>query len=162
DSLVTIPMQRRLEDLMVEHLYQDSVGTRVWVSKDERKAYYEQHKSQFFTYPTVQFAAFSRPTKAAADSLEEQLRSGVESRDLLRADSLAGRKTGSIQTRRQNASGPYQALLFEEMRPGDLRVVGPDERGVYAVIQHLALDTGRQLSFEESEQLIDETVQNMK
>jgi hypothetical protein len=45
---------------------------------------------------------------------------------LLAADSAAGRVSGSIQVRQQNENGPYQKALFEEMRPGDVQVRGPD------------------------------------
>jgi hypothetical protein len=37
DPLVTAPVQEKLEELMVEHMYQDSVFTKIWVSKDERR-----------------------------------------------------------------------------------------------------------------------------
>jgi hypothetical protein len=162
DSLVTVPIQRKSEELMVDHMYQDSVGTRVWVSKDERKAYYQQHLSGFFTYPTVEFAAIVRESKAGADSVQRMLKSGVKAVALLRADSLAGRNSGSIQTRQQNEHGPYQKALFEEMRPGDIQVRGPDKVGEYAILQLISYDGGRQLSYEESEQMIDESLQNQK
>jgi hypothetical protein len=162
DTLVTEPMRRKLEDLMVEHLYQDSIGTRVWVSKDERKAYYQKHLAGFVTFASVQFAAIVRGSKAGVDSVEAALRSGIKAADLLRADSLAGRKSGRIQTRRQDQNGPYQTVLFEEMHPGDIRDFGPDEEGNYAIIQMLAYDPGRQLSYEESESIIAESLQNQK
>jgi hypothetical protein len=46
------------------------------------------------------------------------------------------------------------------MRPGQVRVEGPDQKGDYVVIQSLAYDPGRQLSFPEVESLIDESLQN--
>jgi len=162
DSLVTVPMQQKLEELMVEHMYQDSVFTKIWVSKDERKAYYQKNLTQFFTYPTVRFAAITRPSKAGIDSVERALKSGLKAEMLLAADSAKGRASGSIQTRQQNEQGPYQKALFEEMRPGDMQVRGPDKNGDYVVIQVLSYDGGRQLSFEESEQMIDESLQNQK
>ena len=162
DPLVTAPMQEKLEELMVEHMYQDSVFTKIWVSKDERKAYYQKNLPLFFTYPTVRFAAITRPSKAGADSVEKALKAGMKAEALLAADSAAGRVSGSVQTRQQNEQGPYQKALFEEMRPGDLQVRGPDKNGDYVVIQVISYDGGRQLSFEESEQMIDESLQNQK
>jgi PPIC-type peptidyl-prolyl cis-trans isomerase-like protein len=162
DTLVTTPMQRKLEDLMVEHLYQDSVGTRVWVSKEERKAYYQKHMAQFITYASVQFAGIVRSSKDGADSVANLLHSGMSARELLRADSLAGRKSGRIQTRRQDTGGPYQTALFEEMHPNDIRIFGPDELGDYAIVQLLSFDSGHQLTYAESEQMIDESLQNQK
>ena len=162
DPLVAGPVQEKLEELMVEHMYQDSVFSKVWVSKDERKAYYQKNLPLFFTYPTVRFAAITRASKAGADSVEKALRSGVKAQALLAADSAAGRVSGSIQTRQQNEQGPYQKALFEEMRPGDVQVRGPDKSGDYVVLQVVSYDGGRQLSYEESEQMIDESLQNQK
>ena len=162
DPLVTAPVQEKLEELMVEHMYQDSVFTKIWVSKDERKAYYQKNLPLFFTFPTVRFAAITRPSKAGSDSVEKALKKGMKAEALLAADSAAGRVSGSIQTRQQNDQGPYHKALFEEMRPGDTQVRGPDKNGDYVVLQVLAYDGGRQLSYEESEQLIDESLQNQK
>jgi hypothetical protein len=162
DSLVTVPIRRKTEELLVDHMYQDSVGTRVWVSKDERKAYYQKNLSGYFTFPSVEFAAIVRESKAGADSVQRALKSGVKAAALLRADSLAGRTSGTIQSRQQNENGPYQKALFEEMRPGDIQVRGPDKAGDYAILQLISYDGGRQLSFDECEQMIDESLQNQK
>jgi hypothetical protein len=162
DPLVKLPMDLKREELLVGHLYQDSIGSRVWVSKDERKAYYQKNLNQFFTYPSVEFAAIVRSSKAGADSVEQALRSGVKAAALLAADSAAGRTSGTIQTRRQNEQGPYHKALFEELRPGGIQVRGPDRLGDYAVIQLISYDGGHQLSYEESETMIDESLQNAK
>lgn len=162
DPLVTEPIQRKTEELMVEHMYQDSVGTRIWVSKEERKDFYQKNLPKFFTFSTVEFAVFVRESKAGADSVQRALKSGVKAESILHADSLAGRISGSIQTRQQNEHGPYQKVLFEEMRPGDIQVRGPDRLGEYAILQLRSYDGGRQLSYSESEQLIDESLQNEK
>jgi hypothetical protein len=162
DSLVTVPVQRKIEELMVDHMYQDSVGTKVWVSKEERKAWYQSHLPGYFTYPSVEFAALVRESKAGADSVERALKSGVKAAAILHADSLGGRISGSIQTRQQNEHGPYQKSLFEEMRPGDIQIRGPDKVGDYAILQLIKYDGGRQLSYEECETMIDESLQNQK
>ena len=162
DPLVTEPMQKKLEELMVEHMYQDSIFSKVWVSKDERKAYYQKNLPLFFTYPTVRYAAITRASKAGTDSVVKALKSGMKAEALLAADSAAGRVSGSIQVRQQNENGPYQKALFEEMRPGDVQVRGPDRHGDYVVLNVLSYDGGRQLSYEESEAMIDESLQNQK
>jgi hypothetical protein len=69
---------------------------------------------------------------------------------------------GTIQNRKQNDEGAYHKALFEEMRPGDIQVRGPDREGAYVVIQLLHYDPGVQLSYQESEQMIDESLQNAK
>ena len=69
---------------------------------------------------------------------------------------------GSIQERNQSTHGAFHKLLFEELRPGQVSVEGPDRAGDYVVLQLLAFDPGRLLPFEEVEGLIDESMQNMK
>ena len=162
DSLVAVPVSQKLEEVMVEHMYQDSVFTKVWVSKDERKAYYQKNLPMFFTYPTVRYAAITRASKAGVDSVEKALRSGIKAEALLAADSAQGRVSGSVQVRQQNENGPYQKALFEEMRPGDMQTRGPDKNGDYIILKVLSYDGGRQLTFEESETMIDESLQNQK
>jgi len=155
-------MRRREEQLRVEHLYQDSVLSKVWVPSEDRRAHYEARKHDFVTYATVRFAAIYAPSRSGADSLAERLRSGERAEDILTADESRGVQRGSIQERRQNQEGyPYHTLLFEVLREGEVSVEGPDDQSGYAVIQLLAHDPGRQLSYEESVNMIDESLQNM-
>lgn len=162
DPVAKSEIDKKIEELMVEHMYQDSVGSKIWVSKDERKAYYQKHLPDFFTFPSVQFAAIVRHDKAGADSVGKALQAGSTARAIIAADSAKGFVSGSIQTRNSNEGGAYQKALFEEMRPGDIQVRGPDKNGDYAVIQLLSYDGGRQLTFEESETMIDESLNNIK
>ena len=52
-------------------------------------------------------------------------------------------------------------MIFEELRPGQATVVGPDREGRYAVIQLMQYDPGRQLPFEEAEAYVSESLQNI-
>lgn len=162
DPMTVRLVETRREQLLVERMYRDSVSSRVWVSRPERREFYEKNKPQFVTYPTVEFAAIVRHSKASADSVAAALRAGADPAAILRADSLRGVNGGSLQSRRQNEHGPYHKMLFEEMRPGQIRVEGPDHEGDYAIVKLLTFDAGRQLSFEESEQYADESLQNIK
>jgi hypothetical protein len=162
DPLVQEAIEKKREELAVGHMYQDSVARFVWVSKDERKAYYEKHKPQFHTYAKVTFAAIARGSKEGADSVARQLTSGVAAATIIAADSAAGWKSGTIQERGQNERGSYHVALFEEMRKGDVQVRGPDKEGYYAILQVLEHDPGMQLTYEMSEHMIDESLQNQK
>jgi hypothetical protein len=53
-------------------------------------------------------------------------------------------------------------LLFEEMRPGQRRVMGPDKQGYWACVQLLEFDPGQQVPYEEVETVIDESIRNLK
>ena len=162
DPLAARQIAQKREALLVQHLYEDSVGSKVWVSKEERRRYYEQNKPKFFTYASVRFAAITRPSKASADSLLNALQHGASAEAILHADSLSGNVTGSVQTRTEADHSPWHKLLFEELRPGQATLLPPDKQGVYLVLAELSYDKGRQLSFDESESMIDESLQNQK
>jgi len=162
DWLATSLIEKKREEIMVEHLFQDSVQAKVWIEPRERQEYYQARLQQFWTYQNVRFAAITRESKAGADSLVERLGRGEKAADILRADSLGGQVTGSIRTMREDEKGMYFKLLFEELRPGNVVVRGPDKQGVYLVMQKLEHDPGRQLSYDEVAGLIDESLQNIK
>jgi PPIC-type PPIASE domain len=162
DPLVTVPMARKLEELMVSRMYGDSIASRVYVSRDERMAYYEKNKPQYFTYPSVEYASFWKSTKAGTDSLVALLQSGRDPRAILAADSAAGLISGSIKHLRFDEGGPHHKPLFEEMRPGDVQWRGPDKQGDYLILKLLTFDGGRQLSYTESEPMIAESLQNIR
>jgi len=163
DPMAVAQIESRREELLVEHLYTDSISSKVWIKPEDRRKYYKDNLSGFVTYPHVTYAAFFRTSRPAADTLAVRLRAGEKAQDVLLADSLLGRTTGSIQERSANDHGtPYYKLLFEELRPGKVSVEGPDREGHFAVIQLLTYNPGRQLSYEESEHYIDESLQNIK
>ena len=163
DSLVVSRIEGQREQILVDHMYQDSILSKVVVLPEEGRQFYQKNISGFVTYPRVRFAAFARPSRAGADSVAERLRSGAKADDILRADSLQGRVSGSIQERSGREHGTaYYKLLFEELRPGKVSVEGPDRQGVYAVIQLLSYEPGRQLSYQEAQDIVDESLMNSK
>ncbi len=162
DPLAATLIDQKREELMVTNLFRDSVESLVQITPEQRRKYYEDNKAGYFTYPTVRFVAMVASTRAEADSLKQLLVAGADPAALLRADSLAGRTRGSIQTRSHNEHGPYHKVLFEEMRPGNVVVEGPDRQGSFGVIQLLNYDGGRQLEFREVEQLVDESMRNIE
>ncbi len=162
DPMAVAMIEKRREQMMVEHLYQDSILARVRVSPAERRKYYRENAAGFMTYATVRYAGFHADSQADAESLAARLTAGVRAEDILRADSLAGRQRGGIQDRSQeNHGAPYHKLLFEELRPGQVSVQGPDHEGHYAVLQPLSFAPGRMLSYQEAEAMIDESLQNV-
>src|SRR5204862_8277494 len=66
-------IEKTREQLLVEHLYQDSIQSHVRVTPQMRRKYYEDHKAGFFTYPKVRFAAMNAHSRAGADSLTSRL-----------------------------------------------------------------------------------------
>ncbi len=163
DTLVTMQMAERIEQMRAEHVVQDSIESKVFVSSDDRKRYYEKHKAEFQTYESRDFALLASPTRSSADSLAARLRAGERAADILRADSVAGVLRGSIQTRTENDHGVMQKQLFQEMHEKQVTVEGPGgSDNAYIVAQVLAVRPRRQMSYTESEAIIDESLQNMK
>jgi peptidyl-prolyl cis-trans isomerase C len=162
DTVVVVQINAKEEQILVEKMYEDSVASKVHVTKTERQQYYAKHMASYMTYPSVRFAAIPRANQKAADSLIARLKSGVKAEDVIREDSLAGRPTGAIQTMRENEHGPLHKIVFEELRPGQIGTFGPDKSGAMGVVQLLEYNPGRQLSFAESEGMIDESLQNVK
>jgi hypothetical protein len=161
DSLTIALIEKRREELMVEHFYQDSILSKVWVPKPDRQKYYQEKIASFVTFPAVTYAIFHVDRKTEADSLAARLRGGEKAATIL-ADSKRGPEWGAIEERRHDQMGTdYYQLLFEELKPGQVAVEGPDDRGHLVVIQSLTYDPGRQLSYEESEAIIDESLTNM-
>jgi hypothetical protein len=161
DTSTVLGMQRKREALLVEHLYQDSVASRVWASPQEHREFYKQHLSAYFTFPTATFAIFACRERAAAETLGAHLRAGEDPQRIL-ADSLYGIRSGSIQTRRQNEQIQFQKLVFEELRPGQVAVEGPGKDGSWFVIKQLVYDPGRQLSYEEAAGYVDQDLQKIR
>jgi hypothetical protein len=162
DSLTLTLVEKKREEMLVQHLYEDSIQAKVWIPPDERKRYYQNHMAEYVTFPRVRFASIVRHTRAGADSLVQRLKAGEQAADILAADSLAGTRSGSIRERGQNERGDYHKVLFEELRPGQATVFGPDKEGTWLVIQLISFDPGRQLAYEEVQQYVDESLQNIK
>ena len=163
DPWVTGEMARKEEMLRVDHLFADSMDSKVSITPAERRKYYQEHQHGFVTWQNVTYAILLRKSKAGADSLAARLAAGETAVAILRADSLAGLVAGAIRTMREDERGTkFYPLLFEELRPGNVRVTGPDRDGDYVLLQKLTHEPGRQLSYEEVSGLVDESLQNIK
>jgi len=163
DPMVVSVVERRKERILVEHLYEDSVNSKVWLTPAQRHKYYEDHITQFVTYPSIRFAVLVAANQKASDSLIARLRSGEKAEAILRADSLAGLKRGSIKTQTSNDEGaPYHQQIFEDLKIGQVEAFGPDDGGQFIVLNPLEFIQGRQLSYQEAERYVDESLQNIE
>jgi len=163
DPLTIAYLDKKREEIQVEHLFQDSVQSKVWITPGERQQYYKSRLADFWSYQGVRYAAIVRGSRAAADSVAERLRRGEDARAILLADSLRlGRTSGSIRTEREDRPGPYFTVLAQEMKTGEVHVEGPDPNGDYLVLQKIEHDPGHQLPYAEVERIVDESVQNIK
>jgi len=160
DPWVTRLVEKREEGVRFDVLYKDSVSSRVaFITTADRRAWYADHTSDYITQPKVLFAAIAAKGRPEADSLAARLRAGVKAEAILREDSLAGRRRGSIREMGQGDEGvAWRKLLFEEMRPGQVHITEPDAKGAIAVLQLIAFDPGRQLTVEEADADLEDAV----
>lgn len=164
DPPAVAEIEGKREQLMVEHMYADSVENRIRVTPAERRDYYEKHKPDYFTYESRTFATIIRFSKAGTDSVVKALRSGTPAGAIISADSAAGFKSGAFHELRQDEHGtPFRKLVYEELRPGEVTTVEPRKSGdVWVVVQLVHVTPGHQLSFEESQSMIDVSLRAMK
>jgi hypothetical protein len=156
-------LEEALKRIMVEHLYQDSVLNRVNVTPETRRRYYKDHQKDFMSYNRARYARFLRSNLAETDALIARLESGEQASRIMEADSLRGDdSTGVIAEMTDADHSEYKKLLFEELRPGKVAKIGPDQRGQYLVFQSLAFEPSRQLAYEEVQNLVDESMQNIE
>ena len=71
-------------------MYDDSIAAKIYVEKEQRRAYYEANVHQYMTWATVKFATLFAEGREPADSLKALLESGADAAELIRADSLKG------------------------------------------------------------------------
>ncbi|MCC6349320.1 MAG: peptidyl-prolyl cis-trans isomerase [Candidatus Eisenbacteria bacterium] len=162
DSVFLAKVERKREQILVGKMVEDSVFSRIYVTRQERLDYYQKNRNGFLTFPSVDYAVIVRSSKAGADSVAARLVAGETVAAILHADSLE--KNFRTGTRHATTAEhvPYSKVLFEEMRPGDHRVLGPDRQGDWACVVLLNFDPGRQMPYKEVETLVDESVRNIK
>ena len=162
DATFAAQIERKREEIQVEHLFRDSIQARVFVSPDARRKYYRESQHRFVTPPNARFAAFYVDSLTERDSLAAQLRRGVPAARIIRADSIAGHPRGMIFDRRQGDENLAFPQVFSlDMQIGDVTFVGPNKEGGYNVLQLIARDSGRPVPFEEADAQIDEYLQQV-
>jgi hypothetical protein len=163
DPLAVSQIEKKYEQILVEHLYQDSVESRIRVTPAERRKYYDSHANGFTTFPLARFAQLIASDSAAAVALAARLKNGENAEEIIRADSIAGRgKTGMIREDRQYEETEYHPILFNELKPGQVRIVGPDRDRKFAVLQLLSFDPGHLLPWKEAEGIADDSLRAQK
>ena len=162
DPLAVALIEKERERILVEHLYRDSIESKIVVSPQERRKYYQSHLARFITYPRVRYATLAADDSAGAEVLADRLRKGERADAILRADSIAGRaKIGAIHEEGEDEHTIYHGLVFGVLKPGRFQITGPGKQGVYVVVQVLEFDPGRQLSFKESEGYAHDALQSI-
>lgn len=162
DSAVVARYQRKVEELLVMRMVEDSCFSRIQVTPKERRDYYEKNRNSFYSYPQARAAIVVRNTKEQVQAVQARIAAGESIESILHADSLAGEARSGIKVVTGEARDPLEKILFEELRPGQTRIMGPDKSGLWACVELLEFDPGHLLPFEQFVALIDESVRNLK
>lgn len=163
DPIVVGGLAARIEQIKVEQLYEDSVASRVIVSDKERREHYNANPRLYTSFAMVEFAAFGVDRRTEADSIAARLRAGESAESILLADSLAGlARRGSVQTRKEDERAPFQKLIFEMMRPGDIRVEGPGADQSWFVLQLRKFEPGQLLDYAQVNEYVDRALRTRK
>jgi len=162
DPVVLGLRERRLEAILVGRMVEDSCFSRIYVTPQERREFYQRNRNRFITYPSVLAAFVVRDTRAGADSVAARIASGEPVTAILHADSLRGETRSHLRQATTQDRLQIERVLFEEMRPGQSRVMGPDKNGAWACVHLIDFNPGEQLPYERVEALVDESVRNIK
>jgi hypothetical protein len=162
DPVVVQLYQRRLESILVERMVEDSCFSRIFVTPKERRDFYQRNRNRFVTYPSVLAAFVVRDTRAGADSVMARISAGESVTAIVHADSLRGELRSHLRQVSTQDRLSIEKVLFEEMRPGQSRVMGPDNSGAWACVHLVDFNPGDQLPFERVETVVDESLRNIK
>ncbi len=162
DSTFLLHMNRRREAILVSHMVDDSILSRVTVTKADRKAYYDAHHDLYTSYPVVRYAWIVRGSREAVDSVRAAIAAGASPEDIVAADQARHVEGSAVTTLSQGESSDYRKLLFEDLRPGKNSVIGPDKDKKFALVHELSYTPGSLLPYEQVESLVDESVRNVK
>lgn len=162
DPAVIRAVELKREEMLVTRMVEDSCFARIVVSPKERSDYYQKNRNLYVTWASVHAAFVVRDTKEEAESVRARLVAGEKIAAILRADSLAGNVRSGTKRMTTETHDPFNKILFEEMRPGQSRVVGPDKTKSFACVYLIDFDPGRQLPLKEVEEMVDESLRNIK
>jgi hypothetical protein len=165
DPLAVSLIEERREKYMVERVYADSVENHVRITEPMRRAEYDREvKAGELTMPlTVRFALIIRQTRAGADSVVAELKSGVPA-DTVVARDLARHGPGVSRMHEAEYGKPnsYATIVFEELKPGQSTVLGPDAENKFMVISVADRREERTYTYDEMISAVDDSARQVE
>lgn len=169
---LTLPELRRSieRSMIINRVQQAEVFSRISVSEDEARRYYDTHPGEFSTPPTLMIreilvavktdgkslnVGLDEEAKAKAESIRARVLAG-ENFDTLAAelsDSSSRANSGLVGPLSPDELDPALRKLFEEMKPGDISPVTRTAAG-YQVFKLESRSETKMLSYDEARQQI--------
>jgi PPIC-type peptidyl-prolyl cis-trans isomerase-like protein len=162
DPMAVTLIEDKREQMLVDHLYQDSIMAKVRITPAERRKYYDKHMGEFLTYANAQYAVLSAGYTVRAESLVAVIKAGKPITQIMKEDSIRFRHSvGFVKKMTSEDRGNlYFHPVMEELKPGEMSIENIPDVGI-CVVQLQSFDPGRQLTYQEAEKYVDESLQNM-
>jgi len=175
ENMTMADLRRNLErSMIVQRVQQNEVLTKIGVTDDEARAYYESHKNEFTTQPTVTLREIlvTTPTDpkginvgadeaalARAQEIRRRAASGENFEKLAGelSDSPSKANGGLIGPLSVNDIAPDLRKMIEKMKPGDVSEPVRIARG-YQVLKLETITATQVLPFDQAREQISERV----
>ena len=176
ENMTLADLRRNLErSMIVQRVQQNEVLTKIGVTDDEARAYYEAHKTEFTTPPTVTLREIlvATPTDpkgvnvgadeaalAKAEEIRRRVTAGGENFEKLAAEvseSPSKANGGLIGPLSVNDIAPDLRRMIEKMKPGDVAEPVRTSRG-FQVLKLDAITATQVMSLDQAREQISERV----
>src|SRR5437868_3554015 len=176
ENMTMADLRRNLErSMIVQRVQQNEVLTKIGVTDDEARAYYEAHKAEFTTPPTVTLREIlvATPTDpkgvnvgadeaalAKAEEIRRRVTAGGENFEKLAAEvseSPSKANGGLIGPLSVNDIAPDLRRMIEKMKPGDVSEPVRVARG-YQVLKLETITATQVLPLDQAREQISERV----
>ena len=174
ENMTMADLRRNLEKtVIIQRVQQNEVITKVGVSEEEARRYYDSHRNEFTSVPSVTLREILVATtdgkgamiapEATAETRAQQIRAraaGGESFDKLAAevsDAASKANSGLIGPISLSDISPDLKKLLDTMKPGDVSPVIRTGRG-FQILKLETMTTARTLPFDQAREQISERV----
>ncbi|HEY6213888.1 MAG TPA: peptidyl-prolyl cis-trans isomerase [Vicinamibacterales bacterium] len=176
ENMTMADLRRNLEkSMIIQKVQQNEVMTKIGVTEDEARAYYESHKNEFTSVPSVTLreilvnatadnktltAAADDAAQAKAQAIRARVTTGHESFEKVAAetsDAPSKANSGLIGPISINDISPDLKKLLDTMKPGDVSPIIRTARG-FQILKFESMTPARTLAFDQAREQISDRV----
>ncbi len=176
ENMTMADLRRNLERSMIrQRVEQNEVLSKIGISEDEARQYYDSHLNEFTTPPSVTLreilvalpgdgksvnVAADEEAKAKAEAIKTRVTTGKENFDKLASeisDSPSKANAGLIGPISLSDISPELRTMIQKMKPGDVSDVIRTARG-YQLLKLEASTVAQTMPFEQAREQISERV----
>jgi PPIC-type peptidyl-prolyl cis-trans isomerase-like protein/SurA-like protein len=177
ENMTMADLRRNLErTVIIQRVQQNEVMTKIGVTEDEARKYYETHLNEFTTTPSVTLreilvavpsdpkgvnVAADEAAQAKAEEIRKRVTTGRENFEKLAAeisDSPSKANAGLIGPFSLTDISPDLRKMIDAMKPGDVSPVIRDARRGFQILKLETKSETKTLPFEQAREQISERV----